>query len=290
MKKYNLSEIENQTIYPKKISEEYRDGNIYNLPLIGGYRILKECLGDHVINWHNIRREKFYNMYGWYQEDIEDQMYLNILEELNNKKNKIKIVEIGIGYAQPSLTFAGLIDNTNLFKNIKEYEILGLDAHKKHCEWSSKELKEQILGKSEVVHSAISNFDGEVLFPQTDAENEYGFSLGQGETVTCCRFESLLKKHNIDVVDILHIDVQGQELEVINDSKHFLNKINFMYIGTHSPEIHQSIISTLNDLGIFDIILDIPHLSKKDIPNFGTYITTDWFDGIIFCKLKEIVI
>lgn len=291
MKKYNLDQIKNKTIIPLKINEDYRDTSKYE-SLLGGYRVLKEVLGDYLIQWHVERRDKYFELYDWYQEDIEDHIYLNMLEGLNSlNKEKINIIELGIGYAEPSLILAGLIDNTDLFPNIKEYYVLGADADINHYRWSLRQLKEQIKGKCDVIHSAISNYDGLIQFPQDSGNNEYGNYVGTGEEIRCSRLSTLLKEHKIDTIDILHIDIQAQELNLILDSLDLLDKINYIYIGTHTPQIHDELISIISSTGKHNIILDIPHFSKKYIDNFGTYTTEEgtWFDGIIFCELKNLI-
>lgn len=289
MKKYNLDEIHDQTTIPKKISDEYRDTSKY-APLVGGYRVLKESMSDHLIGWHVERRNKFIDLNGWAQEDIEDHMYVDMLYGLNKfKKEKITIIELGIGYAEPSLIFAGLLDNTNLYQNIKDYHIIGVDAELSHCNWSKKELEEQIKGKSNVIHAALSNYDGIIKYPQDCGNDEYGAYVGLGEDVRCMRLNTLVDEFNLDVIDILHIDIQEQELNVIKDSLNLLGKINYMYIGTHTPEVHAELINILSESGLYDIILDIPHLSETEIPNFGLYVTHSWFDGIIYCKLKNLI-
>ena len=289
MKKYDLDKIILGTNVPEKISDDYRDTSKYS-PLIGGYRVLKEAMSDHLIGWHVERRNKFIQLNGWAQEDIEDHIYVDTLHGLNDiKKEKINIIELGIGYAEPSLIFAGLLDNTNLFPEIKNYHIIGVDAEINHCKWSERELREQIKGKSNVLHSALSNYDGIIKYPQNCGNDEYGAYVGSGEDVQCVRLNTLVDKFKIDVIDVLHIDIQEQELNVIKDSTNLLGKINYMYIGTHTPEVHQELITILTESGLSDIILDIPHLTETDIPGFGNYVTHSWFDGIIYCKLKNLV-
>lgn len=290
MKKYNIPKIISETRFFPKINDDYRDIGKYE-PLLGGYKVLKEALGDYLLDWHIARRNKYFELHGWYQEDIEDQIYLNMLEGLNSlSKKKINILELGIGCAEPSLTLAGLIDNTPLFPNIKEYYILGVDADKNHCDWSLRELKDQIKGKCDILHAALSNYDGLIKFPQNGGNNEYGNYVGTGDEVRCIRLNTLVKEYNINIIDILHIDIQEQELNLIKDSLNLLNRINYMYIGTHTPEVHQQLISLLQDSNLYDIVLDIPHHSEKFIPDFGMYVTSlgSFFDGVIFCKLKHL--
>lgn len=289
MKKWDIDEIRNKTKTPPKVSEDYRDIVKYGA-MLGGYRVLKDALGQKFIDWHIDRRNELLKLTGWAQEDIEDHMYVDMLYGLNSiKKDKINIIELGIGYAEPSLTFAGLLDNTNLFSDIKNYHIIGVDAELNHFIWSKRQLQEQIKGSSDVIHAALSNYDGQIQFPQSCGNNEYGGYVGSGESVDCIRLSTLLDKFSINIVDVLHIDIQEQELNVIKDSLHLLDKINYMYIGTHKPEVHNDLIEILTSTGLFDIILNIPHMSGAHIPEFGYYTTTYCFDGIIYCKRKNLI-
>ena len=76
---------------------------------------------------------------------------------------------------------------------------------------------------------------------------------------------------NIDYIDILHSDIQGYELEMLEDIKDLLknNKIKYLFISTHSDDLHYKCINFL-ELNNYRIIASA---------DFET--ETFCFDGII---------
>jgi len=56
---------------------------------------------------------------------------------------------------------------------------------------------------------------------------------------------------NLDTIDILHSDIQGYELEMLNQIKPLLlkDKIKYLFISTHSNDIHYSCIDLISDVG-----------------------------------------
>ncbi len=53
--------------------------------------------------------------------------------------------------------------------------------------------------------------------------------------------DSLCATQNIGFVDLLHADIQGSELHMLYGAKRLLkqNRIGYIFIGTHSPQLHQ---------------------------------------------------
>jgi hypothetical protein len=224
------------------------------------------------------------------ESDIENNSYLHSLDELNSiNKNHINIVELGMGYGAPSLTLSGLIDNSDMFPNIKSYKVLGIEGENNHYKWSEKCVSEQIKGKYNIINGAVTTFDGEIEFIQGNSADNYGQSIGIGERVKCFRLETLLNLNDIDIIDILHMDIQDEEINVIKDSIHLFNKINFMYIATHSKEIHNDILGILRESNLFNILFNVPIYETTFIPGFGTIEPYEYMDGLIFCKNKNLI-
>ena len=57
----------------------------------------------------------------------------------------------------------------------------------------------------------------------------------------------LLDHYSIDKVDILHADIQHNEMQLLNGSSKSLsdNKIDFIFLATHSNYVHQAIRDNL---------------------------------------------
>lgn len=286
MKKYNYEYIQSSLRATDKPSDDYADEL-----QVGGYRILKECQSTLFYDTIDIvgRQESIAS--GFIDEGhLENQAYLHSLDVLNSlQKNAYNFVELGTGYGAPSLAFAGFIDNTDMFSNIKNYNIIGIEGERNHYEWTKRILTEQIKGNVKIVNGAVTTYDGYINFQQGNSANDYGQSIGSGESVECYRLDTLLKQNNISTVDFLHIDIQGEELNVINDSIHLFNKINFMYIGTHSSHIHYSILNILNQSNIFNIIFNMPINETTEFPEYGIVKPYPYMDGLIFCQNKNLI-
>lgn len=89
--------------------------------------------------------------------------------------------------------------------------------------------------------------------------------------------DSFCKSRNISHLDILHSDIQGYELRMLRGAEKMLNekRIDFVFISTHSNELHRECISELEEKH-YSI------LASADIDE------TYSFDGLIVAKRDEI--
>jgi len=56
--------------------------------------------------------------------------------------------------------------------------------------------------------------------------------------------------NNIDNVAILHSDIQSSELSLIQNIQNDLHRFDYFFIGTHTDEIHYSILNTFKNKGL----------------------------------------
>ena len=63
--------------------------------------------------------------------------------------------------------------------------------------------------------------------------------------------DSFVKDQNIDFVDLLHSDIQGSELEMLQGAINTLSegKVGYIFVSTHSNELHKSCAGFLEKLG-----------------------------------------
>lgn len=75
--------------------------------------------------------------------------------------------------------------------------------------------------------------------------------------------EALWKNENISTLDVLHADIQGSEVELMNvlSSSGKLETIKAIFIATHSNSIHEQIKKSLS-ANNFNIIFECPHKGK----------------------------
>ena len=63
--------------------------------------------------------------------------------------------------------------------------------------------------------------------------------------------DDYLSKNNIGVLDILHSDIQGYELEMLEGATRSLAEqlVTYLFVATHSQQLHHSVVKKLSDSG-----------------------------------------
>lgn len=89
--------------------------------------------------------------------------------------------------------------------------------------------------------------------------------------------DKLMRKHGLDAIDLLHVDVQGSELGFLEEAAPLLRarKVRYLFLGTHSDELHHACRSLLLRTG-FRII------ASSDF----TVETFSW-DGMLVATLAD---
>jgi len=84
--------------------------------------------------------------------------------------------------------------------------------------------------------------------------------------------DQFIQSRRIDHVDILHVDIQGAELEMMDGARVALRNacIDYLFISTHSQQIHYEIIDRLKEFGY-----------RVEVTSDFDYQTTS-YDGLIF--------
>ena len=77
--------------------------------------------------------------------------------------------------------------------------------------------------------------------------------------------DNIIIENNITHIDLLHADIQGSEIRLIDDILILLSnrKITNIIIATHSTEIHNTILDKLGSLNLELTINDIEYSHKK---------------------------
>jgi hypothetical protein len=83
----------------------------------------------------------------------------------------------------------------------------------------------------------INKFEGDFI-------NDYVSSLG-------FQLDKFVLSRKLKSISILHSDIQGYEAEMIDGAKDSLQKniIDYVFISTHSQDLHISVINKLTDFG-----------------------------------------
>ena len=152
-------------------------------------------------------------------EPAEERMFQIILDKIlaeNNSNNNI-MIELGSYLAFYSIWFNKTINNAKNY--CIEPDINNLNIGKKNAILNNANIDftQGFIGKK---HINVMNF---------------------------------MKQKNIENVDILHSDIQGFELEMLNDIVPLLKekKIKYLFISTHSDDIHYKCIDLLKNNNYF---------------------------------------
>ncbi|MEE9328343.1 MAG: GSCFA domain-containing protein [Cocleimonas sp.] len=101
--------------------------------------------------------------------------------------------------------------------------------------------------------------------------------VGKGEFM----IDPFLKQQNFDKVNLLHVDIQGYEVEMLKDASNSLlhHAVDYIFISTHSQLIHEEVVNLLES---FDYRVEV----NSDFDN-----ETTSFDGLVFSsspKVKQV--
>lgn len=90
--------------------------------------------------------------------------------------------------------------------------------------------------------------------------------------------DDFIEKNRIEIVHILHSDIQGAEFEMLRTCERSMrkNKIWYVFISSHTQELHYQCLSFLEDHGYVII-------ASADF-NFGTYC----YDGVLVARAGNI--
>ena len=169
------------------------------------FNLKKERLFGYTINAFNYRTLKFL---------FEEIFYRN--EYLFLSKNKKPVIfDCGANIGVATLFFKWLYPKS---------EIYAFEPDKKTFGLLKKNVSQNHLRNVHLFNSAISDKDGEIAF-FIDKKNPGSLVMSTKKerlpkdkvTVPCLSLSSLMKRKNISRIDYLKMDIEGSELEAIND-------------------------------------------------------------------------
>ena len=174
-------------------------------------------------------------------EPLEEFCFQCLIAKLKKKELPIKMLELGAYWGHYSMWMKRAIP-------------------KAECTLVEPDKKNLIVGQ---MNFDINNFDGDFV-------NEFVSSKG----FTVDKWVSANNK----ILDLLHCDIQGYELEMLQNARKSLesNLINYLMISTHSQKIHHDIINYMMQ---FQYVLEI----SSDFENHTT--SNDGF--LMFSSIKS---
>ena len=193
--------------------------------------------------------------------DEEYFEYVDVVETVRMSRNSFTMVELGAGYgrwminAWAALKMLGKAD-------LKTY-FIGVEAEPTHFRFMKEHFQANGLDPDQhrLVQAAVSGNPGKLSFTVGQAGTWYGqaimhtpvsaTALAEGQSVVevdCITLSEVLE--GIAVVDLLDMDVQGEELAVCEASREVLNaKVRRVHIGTHTKEVEAGLRRLFTELG-----------------------------------------
>jgi FkbM family methyltransferase len=179
------------------------------------------------------------------------------------------VVELGAGWGPWMVNLCRAAQ----IQGAKRVLAIGCEADETHCQYLTRHLAENgFTDHARVFQGAIGLDKGYTLFPiPDDAAGDWamrpifcktqqeaqailddpqvhrdhrGLSFKGYRSVPCYSLTEVLE--GVDVVDVLHIDVQGTELELVRHNLQLLKRrVRYLVIGTHSRRIEGGLIESL---------------------------------------------
>lgn len=118
---------------------------------------------------------------------------------------------------------------------------------------------------------------GEANYQENNFQGDFNHAFIGGavdlEGIPTLSVDHIVKDKKIDFIDILHCDIQGAELDMLNGAIESISKdiIGFFFISTHSNELHEDCINFLREHNYIII-------AAADLLNTYSY------DGIIVAR------
>jgi len=158
-------------------------------------------------------------------EPQEERVFRDVIHQLSPGPS---MIELGAYWAYYSLWFQKVIPNATSI--LVEPKLTHLNYAKRHFK--------------------INKFDAQFLLAGVSDQSS------NSDEMRLVTVDELLETFSLPKVTILHSDIQGFELQMLNGAKNSITNrlIDFFFISTHSDDLHDSCLKFLRDSGY--LILD----------------------------------
>lgn len=229
------------------------------------------CSKDHVVDFLGILYGEPYESIPLGLDDryvetahpeISEEFFewIDILESVVNAENSYCMLELGAGFGRWGM---------RAWKAAKAFgisnpKIVLAEAEPSHAEWVSAHFSRNGVPKTDftLINAAVSNTSGEKDFyvkkpgwtVEDSAKNWYGQAIVSGPwegaesiKVKSISVDELMNSIKNPIIDLIDMDLQGEEAKVINQLLIHLNSIKTIHVGTHSKEIEAEIKKHLHE-------------------------------------------
>jgi FkbM family methyltransferase len=200
--------------------------------------------------------------------------------------SEFTFMELGAGYG-PWLVTA---HRAAQLSGGRKVNLVGVEMVPQHFEWMHDHLRQNGINPAEhrLIHAAVSDRDGEALYqPEKDMRLDYGQHVIKRRTsgsrqgssepflVPCIALSGLLR--DFESVDLIHIDIQGEELRAITEGLDELcSRVRRLVVATHSRRIHRELRSLMVHAG-WECRYDFG-MRKRERTEFGD---VQFLDGLL---------
>ena len=190
--------------------------------------------------------------------------WIDILQSALHSKNSYLMFEIGAGYGRWGLRAW----KAAKICGVKEPQIVCVEAEPDHANWIHLHFKKNQVPTEnyKIIEAAISDEDGKADFfvqwpgwsREKSSKEWYGQALARAPwdgsatiPVKKISVSNLLEPYKNQVIDLIDMDIQGEENVILPYLIPFLDNIKMLHIGTHGREIEDNIKKTLGKENFF---------------------------------------
>ncbi len=183
----------------------------------------------------------------YHEGELEILAFLTVLREFAGEH--VRFFELGSGRAPWCMALAGAVGFRFLPTPPSSYQILAVEAEPTHFEWSREHLSRQGIA-ADVVHGAVTGQMGTVRFKADDPPTAH---MGQcvrpdgNIEVPSYTIDHLRRTYGFGRINLIHMDLQGQEAEAFKGARECLDNglIDYIIAGTHGSAVEQALKDSL---------------------------------------------
>ena len=193
------------------------------------------------------------------------------LRSVDLANNQFSMLELGCGWGC-------WMNNLGVTAKIsgKKIKLYGIEADEGHLTFAKSAFKDNNIAESEYqLFPGIAGKKSSIaLFPKLDSGIDWGgearFNLSEVEAATAIASGKYIQIPVVDIVDIfkdkppldiIHVDIQGAELDLLTEIFDFLNtKAKSVFIGTHSKQIEGGLYNLFLSNGNWKLEMERPNI------------------------------
>jgi len=196
--------------------------------------------------WHGLYYRPEMTYYN--HAELERQAFLNILTCYPDQA--ITLFELGAGRGDWCMAATGVVRHKLIEPCPSQVTCYAVEADPTHAAWTRDHfMQNSVVGQ--VIEAAVSNVTGTVPF-RADLDPLASFAqrimpAHDGDTirVPCYRMNDLASQLEVTAIDILHMDVQGEETKVVQGMGGLLPRTSYFVIETHSRVLEAELTALL---------------------------------------------